>query len=375
MDVGLHTANHVVVLDKPPARGLLEDVKNHLALAETVEEGSKRTHVHHKARIEKQVRSHALQLVHDGTDILCAFRNLDARRPLDTHAQRVAVLVRAQVVQPVRESQRLWISQAFAQLLNAAMDITQHGIDFLHRLAVERGAQAQGTVRRRMLRPDVHHEVIRVEHHVLPPFQCAVGHQPKFFRHVGILFISHVQRIAVHVVILAQGVTFPILAQEKAAHIGIAREEDAQEIIRLALLDFRRLPQSAHGRQHRPPLPLHSIGAEHDTAARAAALQLVISAQASFALIDPHEVAQVVHRFLRIVVQPAAHVLQPVGRHVYDRLARRLRFGLRAPLLDFFFCRHAFSSRFVSPSSGFSLRLRPPRKRSILILRCSCIMP
>ena len=92
MDVRLHAADRVVGLDQAAAGGLLEDVEHLLAVAEAVEEGRQCPHIHAEAREEEQVRVDALQLVHDRADVLHALRDLDTHRPLDAHAEGMAVL-------------------------------------------------------------------------------------------------------------------------------------------------------------------------------------------------------------------------------------------------------------------------------------------
>ena len=94
--------------------------------------------------------------------------------PRDAHAQGMAALVGAQVVQTVGQRQRLRISQALVHLFDAPVDISQYGVHLLDRLAVQRRAHAQYAMRGRMLRADVYDEVVRAEHHVLAPFDGPV---------------------------------------------------------------------------------------------------------------------------------------------------------------------------------------------------------
>ena len=372
MQVGLHAANHIVVLNQPPPGGILEYVENHLTLAETIEERRKRTHVHGQTGIKEEVGIDSLQFVHYRADIPSTFGNLDACRLLDAYTQGMAALVGAQVVQTVGQRQCLRISQALVHLLDAPVDISQYGVYLLDRLAVQRRTHAQHAMRGRMLRADVHDEVIRVEHHVLAPFDGPVRTQVIFLRHVGIHLILHVERVAAHVVILKERVTGPILTQVEAAHVGMPREAYAEEIVCLAFLDFRRLPYPAHRGQERLLAPVR-VRAQRHAAARPGRLQQVEHAQAAVP-VRRHKVAHVIHRFFRVVVQPATYLRHVPLRDHYHSLAGLFHCGGRAPLPYLFF--NHIPASFLSPaSSGFSLRLRPPRKRSALILRCNCIMP
>ena len=87
MDVRLYAADGVVGLDQASASGLFEDVEHLLAVAETVEEGRQRTHIHTETGEEEQVRIDTLQFVHDGADVLYAFRHLHVRVPSTMHMQ------------------------------------------------------------------------------------------------------------------------------------------------------------------------------------------------------------------------------------------------------------------------------------------------
>ena len=372
MQVGLHAANHIVVLNQPSSGGILENVENHLTLPEAIEERRQRSHVHGQTGIKQEVGIDTLQFVHYRADILRTFGNLDTRGLLDTHAQGMAALVGAQVVQTVGQRQRLRISQALVHLFDTPVDISQYGVYLLDHLAVQRRTHTQYAMCGRMLRADIDNEVIRAEHHVLAPFDGPVRTQVIFFRHVGVFFILHVERVAVHVIILAERITRPILTQVEAAHVGMPREAYAEEIVCLAFLDFRRLPYPAHRGQERILAPVR-VRSQRHAAARPRRLQLVEHAQTAVS-VRRHKVPHEVHRFFRVVVQPAAYLRHVPIRDHYHSLAGLFHRGGRTPLPYLFF--YHTPASFLSPaSSGFSLWLRPPRKRSILILRCNCIIP
>ena len=61
-------------------------------------------------------------------------------------AERVAVLHGAEIVETVSEGQGLRISQAFADFLHAAVDISEHGVDLADALTVEAHAEMKHTV-------------------------------------------------------------------------------------------------------------------------------------------------------------------------------------------------------------------------------------
>ena len=356
MQIRLHTAYHVIVLNQASARSLLHNVQNHLPLPESVEERSQSAHIHHQTRVEQQMRVDTLQLVHYGADILRAFRNLYSRRLLDAHAQRMTVLMRAQIVQPVRQRQSLLISKALVHLFYTAVDISQNRVYTADILTVDGSTHTQHTMSGRMLRTDVHHEILLAEHHILMPLYRSVRTQSVFLRHVGVHLILHVQRIRVHIVVLAQRESLPVLAQEDAAHVRISREADAEEIEHLAFLDLCRFPQMADRRQ-KSVFPVRSHGFKYNAITRGSTFQIIQRAQSFFSPVHSYDVAQIVHRFCRIVFQLLCLNCQFFRFYNYYIISSH----------------NHFSS--FSGFSSFSLRFTPPRKRSTFIFLCSCIIP
>ncbi len=150
-------------MNQTAARRLLEDVEHLLAVAEAVEEGRQGAHVHAEAGEEEQVRVDALQLVHDGADVLHALRDLDAQTLLDAHAEGVAVLRGPEVVEAVGQRQRLGVGQALAHLLDAAVDVAAVDVELADNLTLERDAEAQHAVRGGVLGTDVDDVLALVE--------------------------------------------------------------------------------------------------------------------------------------------------------------------------------------------------------------------
>ena len=146
MNIGHHTADGVIVQNQASAAGFLEDVKNLLTVAETIKECRGGTEVLTEAGEEQDVGVDTLQLIHNSTDDLHAIAHLNAHSLLDTHAERVAVLHGAEIVETVSEGQGLRISQAFADFLHAAVDISEHRVDLANALAVEAHAEMKHTV-------------------------------------------------------------------------------------------------------------------------------------------------------------------------------------------------------------------------------------
>ena len=245
VNVGHQTADCIVVEGHAGTASLLKDVENFLTIAESVEEGGRGTQVHAEGRIEQQVRRDTHQLVHDGAHILGTGRDLDLQGVLDTEAHGMTVLLSRQIVETVGKVERLRIGERLAQLLDTPVYITAIDIDFLDNLAVERGAQAQYTVRGRVLRAYVDNKLLGGEQHVRALFEFSVGSLDNGMCHIVDSFVFEANGIylGIGVVVLAQGITHPVVAQEETPHVGVIDETDSEEVVNLALIQIGRFPK------------------------------------------------------------------------------------------------------------------------------------
>ena len=90
----------------------------------------------------------------------CARRGIcKLQQLLGREAERVLLVHRRDVIEPVEIRDRLQIGLGLDQLLGAAMQQPDMRIDALDDLAVELQHEPQHAVRRRMLRPEVDGEV------------------------------------------------------------------------------------------------------------------------------------------------------------------------------------------------------------------------
>ena len=387
MDVGLHAADGVVSLDQAAAGGLLQDVEHLLAVAETVEEGRQRAHVHAQAGEEEQVRINALQLVHDRADVLHALRHLDAQPLFDAHAEGVAVLRRPEVVETVRQGEGLGIGQLLAHLLDAAVDVAAVHVEFFNDLAFERHAEAQHAVRGRVLGTDVDDVLLLLEKHVAPAYETAVGLQLEGRGAVLRHLVAHAERVRCRIVVLAQGMSHPIVAQVQPPHVGMVQKTDAEVVERLALVQLGGPPQVAHRGQDRA-FAFRSQRPHHNVLARRGGFEVVHHAEALFAPVHAREAAQEIEAF---GLQAFGHPAESFRRHGEHPLAGLRPHGRRLPGLHFICQGH--NSRFSSSTfkSFFSAvrslrssrsyssrpicRFTPPKKRCSFTLRWSCISP
>ena len=235
------------------ATGFLHDIKNLLTDTKRIEEHSRRTEVHAVCADKQTVRGDTRELVHHDSYDLSAARDFDAGGFLDDHTEAVVVIVCREVVETVHVMESLGICQRFAEFFDAAMDISHVDIDFLDGLAVDSRAETEDAVSRGVLRADIDDKIAGMEDFDLFFLDCAVG---KFYIcvcKIALAFVFSRNRVErrIIVVVFAEREAFPVDAEEKAAHIGIADEYDAEEVIDFAFIKTAHTPQVGDRVQHR----------------------------------------------------------------------------------------------------------------------------
>ena len=107
----------------------------------------------------QQMRQQPPDLAIEHADELAAARHCEAEQPLDGEREAMLLVHRRDIVEPVEIRNGLEIGLVLDQLLGAAMEQADMGIDAGHDLAVELEHEAQHAMRRRMLRPEIDGEV------------------------------------------------------------------------------------------------------------------------------------------------------------------------------------------------------------------------
>ena len=92
-------------------------------------------------------------------DELAADRHGHAEHPLDGHAERMLLVHRRDVIEPVEIGNGLQIGFVLDELLGAAMEQPDMRVHALHQLAVELQDHAQHAMRGGMLRPEIDGEI------------------------------------------------------------------------------------------------------------------------------------------------------------------------------------------------------------------------
>ncbi len=193
------------------------------------------------------------KLVHQHAYHLGAAAYLNAGGLLYGHAQTVVIGMGREVIQSVHEMKCLRISELLAYFFDAAVDISHVDIDFIYGLAIDRRAETEHAVGGGMLRADVDHEVLGLEHHHLFFLDFSVGGFHVCVSEIALTLAvgGHGVELGIFVVVLAERMTVPVNAQEEAAHVGVAYEHYSEEVVDLALEDTGYMPEISHAVEHR----------------------------------------------------------------------------------------------------------------------------
>src|SRR5205823_2592450 len=107
----------------------------------------------------EEMREQAPDLAIEDADELPAPGHRDAEQLLGCQTERVFLVHRRDIIEPVEIGQRLQISLVLDQLLGPAVQQTDMRVDALDDLTVELQYKAQYAVSRRMLGPEIEGEV------------------------------------------------------------------------------------------------------------------------------------------------------------------------------------------------------------------------
>src|SRR5262245_27290811 len=105
------------------------------------------------------MREQAPDLAIKRADELPALGHRDAEQLLGCQAERVFLIHRRDVIEPVEVGQRLQVSLVLDQLLGPAVQKADMRVDALDHLTVELQHEAQYAVRRRVLGPEIEGEI------------------------------------------------------------------------------------------------------------------------------------------------------------------------------------------------------------------------
>ena len=169
----MHAADPEIRRMHPAAGGAL--VKHHqlFALFKTPQRRGQRADVHRLRGDVEQMRQDTADLAIQHADQLAAARHRNAEQLFRRETERMLLVHRRDIIEPVEIRDRLQVGLVLDQLLGAAMQQPDMRIDARDDFAVELEHEAQNAMRRRMLRPEVDGEVAECcFSHQLPAFVC-----------------------------------------------------------------------------------------------------------------------------------------------------------------------------------------------------------
>ena len=135
--------------------GHLEQVEDHLALAQAVEEDRDGAEVERARAEPDQVRGDAVELEVDHPQVLRARGHLGLEQRLDRAHIGHRVEVVGEVVHALDDRDHLPVGLVLGRLLDAGVHVADHRFDVAHDLALQRHEQPQHAVRRRVVRAEV----------------------------------------------------------------------------------------------------------------------------------------------------------------------------------------------------------------------------
>src|SRR5262249_51722891 len=212
-----------------------------LALLEAPERRRERAHVHRLRRHIEEMREQAADLAIENADELAALGHRDAEQFLGCQTERVFLIHRRDVIEPVEVGQRLQVGLVLDQLLGPAVQKADMGVDALDELTVELQDEAQYAVSRRMLGPEIESEIAQggFGHNGL----ASAAVQRRSLTAVPALFVTPGQ--ATTPILAAVQATTPTLAAVKTA-IRRDKKMSKEELIQFEGLVIEILPDARY---------------------------------------------------------------------------------------------------------------------------------
>src|SRR6266542_3470900 len=155
----MHTAGPKVIGVHPGSGGPLIEHHQLLAFLEAPQRRGQRADVHGLGGYIEKMREQPADLAIEYANELGASWHLDSQQPFRRQAERMLLVHRRDVVEPVEIGQGLQIGLVFDQLLRPAVQQADMGIDALDDFAIELKHEAQYAVGGRVLRPEIDREI------------------------------------------------------------------------------------------------------------------------------------------------------------------------------------------------------------------------
>src|SRR6266403_615517 len=177
----MHAANPEIVGMHAGARGALVKYHELFALFKTPQRRRQGANVHRLGGNVEQIREQPSDLAIQHADQLASSGNRDAKQLFGRQAERMFLVHRRNIVEPIEVGQRLQVGFMLDQFFGTAMEQTDMGIDAPDYLTVEFQDEAQHPVRRRMLRSKIDREIAERSFGHVGPFRLAAIETPCTF--------------------------------------------------------------------------------------------------------------------------------------------------------------------------------------------------
>ena len=137
------SADSDVVVGQALSAGHLEEIHDHLALAQTVEKRRDRAEIERERPKEDQMRGNSVKLQHDHAQIFRALRDFNSGDPLGRQTEDFFGRHRSDIFKTIEHRNTLRVGAVLADLLDSAMEIADVRLGVLDDLAVHSQQQVE----------------------------------------------------------------------------------------------------------------------------------------------------------------------------------------------------------------------------------------
>ena len=238
-----------------------ENLQDLFPVAEGVKQRRHRSDIERVRAQPKLVAGNALQFRQDHANILRARRRFHVHQFFDRFAVAEPIRHGGAIVHAVDVGIEHRVGAVLGNFFHAAVQVSDDALGAENFFAVELQNDAQHAVRRRMLRPHINDEFVRIEIGLVGSFEIEVRDERSgrvLLSSLGARSLSALDsEVDLHplfvllqnAVILAQRVAFPAVGQKDALQIGMPVELDAEHVVDFALQPIGGRPDRDAGRR------------------------------------------------------------------------------------------------------------------------------
>ena len=214
--------------------------------------------------------------------------------------------------------EKLRVTESFAEFFDSAMDISRYNIYLSDHLSVDGGTETHHTVGGRMLGADIDDIFIFPEHFLWILLHISITVESESAGIVLVHLILKTDRIqaGAGVIVLAERIAHPVIAEEEAAHVGMVYEFDSEHVVDLTLLKICHAPEIADGVDVSVfAVRAHHLDGEHFPRTRSTG-EVIDHADALFP-VDTHNSREDVER--KFIFQSGSKIMPVLFRHIHQQ--------------------------------------------------------